>query len=176
LKKVLSIVKVLETDRLILRRLSIEDAEFILELLNEPSFLRFIGDKGVRTLADAREYILKGPVDSYERFGFGLYLTVLKEEEVPIGICGLLKRESLKDIDLGFAFSPKFWRNGYAFESASAVLAYGRSVLGLKRMVAVTAPDNDGSIRVLEKLGFGYEQMVRLSEHGPEIKLLACNL
>jgi len=166
-------VSVVATDRLVLRRLSTDDAEFILELLNEPSFLRFIGDKGVRTLDDAREYILRGPVDSYERNGFGLYLTVLKEGGVPIGICGLLKRESLEDVDVGFAFLPRFWSRGYAFESASAVMAYGRSALGLKRIVAVTNPDNDGSIRVLEKLGLRFEKMVRLSEDGPEIKLFA---
>lgn len=166
-------VNVVETDRLVLRRLSTDDAEFVLELLNEASFLRFIGDKGVRTLDDARDYILKGPVDSYERFGFGLYLTLLKESGVPIGICGLLKRESLKDVDVGFAFLPQFWSRGYAFESASAVMAYGRSALGLNRIVAVTNPDNHGSIRVLEKLGLRFENMVRLSEDGPEIKLFA---
>jgi RimJ/RimL family protein N-acetyltransferase len=168
-------VKVLETDRLILRRLSIDDAEFILELLNEPSFLHFVGDKGVRNLDDARDYILKGPVDSYERYGFGLYLTMLKESGVPIGICGLLKRESLKDVDVGFAFLPQFWSKGYAFESASAVMAYGRSALGLSRIVAVTLSENYGSINVLERIGLSFEQMVRLSEDGPELKLFASN-
>jgi len=166
-------VKVLETSRLILRRLSIEDADFILDLVNEPSWLRFIGDKGVRTIADAREYILKGPVESYERFGFGLYLVELKRDGIPIGICGLIKRESLKDVDIGFAFLPKFWGNGYAYESASAVMAYGRSAFGLDRIVAVTTPDNHSSIKVLEKLGLRFEQMVKLSEDGPEIKLFA---
>ena len=166
-------MKVLETSRLILRRLSIEDADFILDLVNEPSWLRFIGDKGVRTIADAREYILKGPVESYERFGFGLYLVELKRDGIPIGICGLIKRESLKDVDIGFAFLPKFWGNGYAYESASAVMAYGRSAFGLDRIVAVTTPDNHSSIKVLEKLGLRFEQMVKLSEDGPEIKLFA---
>jgi RimJ/RimL family protein N-acetyltransferase len=169
-------VIVLETDRLILRRLSIEDAGFVLELLNEPSFLQFIGDKGVRTLDDARDYILKGPVDSYERFGFGLYLTILKESGVPIGICGLLKREALKDVDVGFAFLPQFWSKGYAFESASAVMAYGRNVLGLNRIVAVTSSDNSGSIKVLERLGLRFEEMIKLSEDGPEIKLFAADV
>ncbi len=166
-------LKVLETTRLILRRLSTEDADFILELVNEPSWLRFIGDKGVRSIADARDYILKGPVKSYERFGFGLYLVELKENGTPIGICGLIKRESLKDVDLGFAFLPKFWGNGYAYESASAVMAYGKSALGLNRIVAVTTPENHSSIKVLEKLGFRFEQMVRLSVDAMEIKLLA---
>jgi RimJ/RimL family protein N-acetyltransferase len=168
-----STLKVLETDRLIIRRLSIDDAAFILELVNEPSWLRFIGDKGVRSIADARDYILKGPVESYERFGFGLYLVELKGHGTPIGICGLIKRESLKDVDLGFAFLPKFWGAGYANESASAVMAYGKSEFGLNRIVAVTAPDNHSSIKVLEKLGFKFEQMARLSVDAPEVRLFA---
>jgi RimJ/RimL family protein N-acetyltransferase len=169
-------VKVLETDRLILRRLTAGDAKFVLELLNEPSFLRFIGDKGVRTLDDARDYIANGPVDSYERFGFGLYLTELKEEGVPIGICGLLKRASLEDVDIGFAFLPGFWGKGYGLEAAGATMAYARATLGLTRLVAVTSPDNHPSIRLLEKLGLGFERMVRLSEDGPEISLLGRDL
>jgi len=166
-------VTVLETDRLILRRLSTEDAEFILALLNEPSWLRYIGDRGVRTLDDARDYILKGPMDSYQRLGFGMYLTELKEGGAPIGICGLVKRASLKDVDIGFAFFPQFWGKGYAYESASAVLAFGRSVLGLRRIVAVTTHDNHDSIRVLEKLGLRFERMVRLSEDDVQICLFA---
>jgi RimJ/RimL family protein N-acetyltransferase len=166
-------VKVLETDRLILRRLSVEDAEFILRLLNEPSFVRFIGDKGVRSIEDARDYISRGPVESYERFGFGLYLTELKESGAPIGICGLLKREALEDVDVGFAFLPQFWRKGYAFESASAVMTHGRKVVGLKRIVAITSPDNDASIKVLEKLGLRFERMTKLSDDEPEVKLFA---
>src|SRR5215467_11823666 len=164
-------MRILETDRLILRKLSIEDAEFILELLNEPSFLRFIGDKGVRTLDDARDYILKGPIDSYDRYGFGLYRAELKESGVPIGICGLLKRESLEDVDIGYALLPAFWGKGYAFESASAVMAFGNSAFALDRIVAITSPENDGSIKVLEKLGFRFERMVKLTDDGPESKL-----
>lgn len=169
-------VKVLETDRLVLRWISVEDAEFILDLLNEPSFLRFIGDKGVRTLADARDYILKGPVSSYEQFGFGLYLTELKESAVSIGICGLLKRETLADVDIGFAFLPQFWGRGYGFESAKAVMTYGRDVIGLNRIVAITSPDNDGSIALLEKLGLKFERLMKLSEDASEIKLFAADV
>jgi RimJ/RimL family protein N-acetyltransferase len=166
-------VIVLETERLTLRRLELDDAEFILGLLNDPSFLRFIGDKKVRTLDDAREYLSSGPIASYERHGFGLYLTERREDGVPIGICGLLKRESLRDVDVGFAFLPRFWSKGYAFESASAVMAYARSVLGLSRVVAITSPDNDSSIRLLMKLGMKFESMVRLSEDSPEVRLFA---
>ncbi len=164
---------VLETERLRLRRLSLDDAAFILDLLNEPSFLNYIGDKGVRTLDDARDYILTGPMASYERHGFGLYLVELKERGVPMGICGLLKRDALDDVDVGFAFLPAFWLQGYAFESASAVIAYGRRALGLNRIVAVTQSDNVGSIKTLEKVGLTFERMVRLSEDGPEIQLFA---
>lgn len=164
-------MNVVETDRLVLRHLSVDDAEFVLELLNQPSFLQFIGDKGVRTLNEAREHILHGPIASYERLGFGLYLTILKETQVPIGICGLLKRDSLQDVDVGFAFLPKFWSKGYAFESASAVLGYGRNTLGIQRIVAITSTENFASIRVLEKLGLRFDRMIRLSEDEEEIKL-----
>lgn len=167
---------VVETDRLVLRRLELGDAEFILDLLNDPSFLRFVGDKGVRTLDDARSYISNGPIASYERFGFGMFLTERKEDRVPLGICGLLKRDSLKDVDVGFAFLPAFRSKGYAFESASAVMSFARNVLGLTRLVAITSPDNDASIRVLEKLGMTFESMVRLSEDGPEVRLFGCRL
>lgn len=167
---------VLETERLRLRRLSLDDAAFILDLLNEPSFLRFIGDKGVRTLDDARDYILTGPMASYERHGFGMYLVELKERGVPMGTCGLLKRDALDDPDVGFAFRPAFWLQGYAFESASAVIAYGRRALGLNRIVAVTQSDNVGSIKTLEKIGLTFESMVRLSEDGPEIQLFASEI
>lgn len=162
---------VLETDRLTLRHLKVEDASFILNLLNEPSFLRFIGDKGVRTLDDARNYILTGPMSSYERNGFGLYLVLLKEGLVSIGICGLIKREALPDVDIGFAFMPQFWSKGYAFESASAVMAYARDPLGLQQIVAITDVDNDASARVLEKLGMRFDKLIRLADGNQDVKL-----
>ena len=164
---------VLETERLVLRRLSRGDAPFLLELLNEPSFLRYIGDKGVRTEADARRYVETGPLASYERFGFGLLRVELKESGEPIGMCGLLKRDALPDVDVGFAFLPRFWSKGYAFESASAVLAHARDALGLRRVLAITSPDNEASIRLLGKLGFRFERMARVPEDGPEVRLFA---
>jgi ribosomal-protein-alanine N-acetyltransferase len=176
MSKGVSPVNVIETERLNLRRLSIDDAGFILELLNEPSFIKNIGDKGVRTIADARQYVLNGPVASYQTNGFGLYLVELKESGQAIGICGLVKRDSLADVDIGFAFLPDFWSRGYALESALAVKAYGLDVLKLKRIVAITNPDNEGSIRVLQKIGLKYERMVRLSEDGPAVKLYVSDL
>jgi [ribosomal protein S5]-alanine N-acetyltransferase len=161
---------VIQTRRLVLRRLELSDAAFILELLNEADFLRFIGDKGVRTLDNAREYILKGPVDSYGRHGFGLYATCLCDG-TPIGICGLVKREGLADVDVGFAFFSRYRSKGYAVESASAVLEHSRRVLRLQRIVAITSPDNAASIAVLERIGLKFERMIRLAEHSPELKL-----
>jgi RimJ/RimL family protein N-acetyltransferase len=166
-------VIVIETDRLILRRLDVEDAEFILRLLNDPSFLRFIGDKQVRTLADARNYILNGPIASYKRFGFGLFITELKESSEPIGICGLLKRDTLDDVDIGFAFLPEFCHKGYGFESAKATLTYGRDVLGRKRILAITSPDNEASIGLLEKLGLKFEGLKKLTDDAPEVNVFA---
>jgi len=168
-------MSVLETDRLVLRKLSVDDAEFILELVNEPSWLRFIGDKGVRTIDDARNYILRGPIASYERFGFGLYSTELKDSGIPIGICGLVKREALENPDIGFAFLPKFWGKGYAYESASAVLGFAKDDLGLTRILAITTPDNYSSIKLLEKVGMCFKELVRFSETGEELKLFALN-
>ena len=165
--------KVLETERLILRRLTEDDAEFILELLNDPSFLRFIGDKQVRNLDDARNYIRSGPMASYDRFGFGLFLTELKESSAPIGICGLLKRGTLDDVDIGFAFLPDFCGRGYGFESARAAMVYGRDAHGLKRIVAITSPENEPSIALLEKLGMKFERLIQLTEDAPEVKLFA---
>jgi len=164
-------LSLLETERLVLRKLSADDAAFIVELLNQPSFLRYIGDKEVRNIADAVQYIQTGPLASYERFGFGLYLVELKENGESIGMCGLLKRDSLPDVDVGFAFLPSFWSQGYAFESAAAVMNYGREVLGLRRIVAITSPDNNASIRLLEKIGLRFEGMVRLASDQPEVRL-----
>lgn len=169
-------MKVLETERLILRRMSTDDAGFILGLLNEPSWLRFIGDRGVRTIEDAQDYILNGPVAMYARLGFGLYLVELKDDGSSMGLCGLIKRDFLDDVDIGFAFLPKYWGQGYAYEAASAVLAYGQGVLGLKRIVAITAPDNDRSARLLEKLGLRFERLVRYPDDGREVRLFAVDV
>ena len=161
----------LETERLLLRELSTADAPFILRLLNEPSFLHFIGDKGVRNLDDARSYILTGPVDSYERRGFGLYCVQLKNTGTPIGICGLLKRESLADVDVGFAFLPEFWNKGYAFESGASILLYGKDVLKLPRIVAITNKDNNASAKLLDKLGLHFDRLITMPGETHEIRL-----
>jgi len=166
-------MKILDTERLTLREMSVEDATFMLELLNEASFLRFVGDRGVRTVEDARGYLLKGPIDSYQRFGFGMYLVELKDEAIPMGVCGLVKREILPDVDIGFAFLPQFWSKGYALESATAVMTYAREVVQLKRLVAIVSPDNERSTGLLGKLGLTFERMIAWPEDGAELKLYA---
>lgn len=171
-----AVTVVATTERLIIRRLTLDDAEFILDLLNQPSFLRYIGDKGVRTQDDARGYLRTGPMASYERFGFGLYLTTLKDGGAPLGICGLVKRDALDDVDIGFAFLPGFWSRGYAGEAATAVLDHARRDAGLSRIVAIVSPDNEPSLRLLERLGLRFERMMQLTEGSPEIKLFALAL
>ena len=162
----------LQTERLLLDKLTIEDAPFMLELLNTPLWLRFIGDRRVRTLEDARQYILNGAIKSYEQFGFGPFLVKLKSTGNPIGMCGLFKRDTLEDMDIGFAFLPESIGKGYGFEAATSVMTYARDVLAATRIVGVTNPDNQSSIHLLEKLGLRFEQTVHLSA-GDEVLLFA---
>lgn len=165
----------IHSDRLLLRPLELGDAGFIFELVNEPSFIQNIGDRGVRTLADAEKYIEIGPLASYAKNGFGLMAVTLKETEEPIGMCGLIKRDALDDVDIGYAFLPTFWSKGYAIEAARAVMGTAKA-LGLKRVVAIVDPVNVGSIRVLEKLGMTFEKMIRLSAEDIELKLFYLSL
>lgn len=153
----------LETARLRLRRLDEKDADFLVELLNEPAFLNHIGDKNVRNAADVPRYLGEGPMRSYLRYGYGLYMVEESVRSVPVGICGLLKRDGLDDPDLGFAFLQRYQGRGYASEAAAAVLAYERQRHQLGRIVAITAPNNVGSMRVLEKLGFREQGKIRLA-------------
>ena len=167
---------ILETERLFLRQLTTDDAGFILELLNDPAFIQNIGDRNVRTIEDACLYILNGPVKSYAKNGFGLYLVVLKETNESIGMCGLIRRDTLEDVDIGYALLPDYWHKGYAVEAARATKTYAKEVIGLKRIVAIVDPANAGSIRVLEKLGLQFEKMVRLSVDDIELKLFGIAL
>ena len=169
-------MKVLETERVVLRRFTVEDDAFVLELLADPAWLRFIGDKGVHSLSDARDYLRKGPIGMYERRGFGAYLAARKSDGVSMGLCGLIKRDALEDVDLGFAFLPAFRGMGYAYESALAVMDHGRKDFGLTRLVAITSPDNVISSRLLDKLGFAFERMISLGDGRPEVRLFAASL
>ena len=166
-------MQILATDRLRLRHLAAEDADFILELLNEPAFILNIADRGVRTLEDARNYIVNGPMASYARHGFGLFLVQLKDAGTPVGICGLIKRDGLDDVDVGFALLERHCSRGYAVEAAAATLIYGLGKLGLKRIVAITAPDNQRSSQVLERIGMRFEKMLDLPQSGGQKRLFA---
>lgn len=147
----------IETRRLKIRWLEIDDAPFIYTLINDPTWIRYIGDKNVSNLEDAKAYIETGPVEMYRNLGFGLNHVSLKQDGTPIGICGLLKRETLDDVEIGFAFLPEFRRKGYAFEAATAILDYGCIKLGISRIVAILTPDNVASRNLLCKLGFEFE-------------------
>ena len=164
---------VLETERLTLRNASLDDAEFILRLLNEPSFLRFIGDRGVRSVDAAERYITDRLIESYIRNGFGLWIVERKALPGPIGICGLVKRDALPDADIGFAFLPEFWSAGYAYESALGVRDYAFGSLGLPRLLAIVNPDNGPSIRLVEKLGLQFERTIELSTKEPPVRVFA---
>jgi len=163
---------VLETERLILGHLDPDtDVEFILRLVSEPPFIRYIGDKGVRTLSDARRYITDGPLKSYEINGYGLYKVELKSDGAAIGMCGLVKRDTLPDADIGFAFLENYWNKGYAYESAAAVMDYAREKLGIKRLLAITTPDNVASGKLLNKLGLRFDRTIQLTPDASEVKL-----
>jgi len=162
-------VNVLATERLVLRWLAADDAEFILELMNDPDWLRFIGDRGIRTVEDARGYIANGPADMISRLGFGLYAVERSKDRTPIGICGLLRREWLEDVDLGFAFLPRFRGAGYAHEAAAATLEHARTTLGLERILAIVSPENHDSVRLLTKLGLTFQRMARPSADADEV-------
>ncbi|MGL4447565.1 MAG: GNAT family N-acetyltransferase [Shewanella sp.] len=165
-------MQIARTSRLILRQLSLEDAAFILVLLNSQGFVENIGDKGVRTLKDAKAYLQQGPLQSYVEHGFGLYAVVLAENGFSIGICGLLKRSTLDAVDLGYAFLPQYWGNGYAFEAAKAALEQGHA-LGIERIVALVSSDNLASKALLNKLGLTFEKVVQLEPSAPVVELFS---
>jgi [ribosomal protein S5]-alanine N-acetyltransferase len=155
-------VTAIETERLRLVEFTTDDTAFVLHLLNEPSFLRYIGDRGVRTIEDARKYIIDGPVAGYERHGHGLMRVLRRSDGEAVGMCGVLKRDSLPDPDIGFSFLPEHWSQGYALEAASAVMQHARGTLGLGRIVAITTKDNRSSMRLLGKLGFRFDRLITI--------------
>ena len=155
-------MEILATGRLRLRTLEHEDAAFYLQLVNDPTWLRFIGDKGIHKLDEARVAIATGPIESQRVHGFSLYLVERKDSGASVGICGLVRRETLPEVDLGYAFLPAHCGQGFAREAALAVLTYAREVLGLKNLLAIVAPDNERSIRLLDALGFRFERRLRL--------------
>ena len=166
----------LETARLSLRRFEFDDAPFIVDLLNQPSFLANIGDRGVRNLDDAHRYLREGPMAMYERHGFGLWRASRRSDDEFVGMCGLLKRDILPDVDVGYAFLPQHWGQGYAFEAANATIGHGARQFGLQRIIGVVSDHNVASIRVLEKVGMRFERMYPMHPGEPEVRLYALDL
>ena len=163
-------MQVARTPRLILWQLTPADASFMLVLLNSQGFIENIGDRGVRTLVQAKDYIVNGPMKSYAECGFGFYAVVLAENGFTIGICGLIKRSTLDNVDIGYAFLPQYWGKGYAFEAAKAAFDLGKS-LGIERIVAIVSAHNSASKALLNKLGLHFERCLQLSDHDAPVEL-----
>ena len=169
--------KILETERLTLREIDPKiDAPFFLELLNEPNFIRYVADRGVRTPAAAGDYIQEKILPSYEKHGFGFYLVELKESRERVGICGLVKREGMADVDVGFSMAARYWSRGYAYEAASALMEWGRKMHGLSRITGLVHPGNSASIRLLEKLGLQFERTIQMPGYDGDTCLFAKNV
>jgi [ribosomal protein S5]-alanine N-acetyltransferase len=164
------------TERLLIRKLTFDDSRFIVKLLNSPGWLRYIGDRGVKTEEDAKVYLQNGPLLSYEENGFGLYLVGLLETGEPIGMCGILKRDSLVHPDLGYSLLPEFTGKGYAYEAANAVVLYAREQLRIKTLLAITMPENATSIKLLEKVGMKYNGVVKSPDGKDNLNLYKLEL
>jgi len=164
-------MNLIETERLTLREFLEEDAPFVLELVNDPDWIKFIGDRGVRTLDDARTYIMERLQKSYQDFGFGMWLVERKEDGAPIGMCGLLKRDYLDALDIGFGYLPAFRGQGYAYESAQAVIEYGKTKLGLKRLLGFVLVGNQKSVKLLKRLGMQYERNFNIPDDDADLEL-----
>ena len=165
--------KSFKTERLFMRQLTEDDAEFILKLMNSPSWLKYIGDRNVHTIEAAKKYLRDGSIKSYVEKGFGFYLCTLKSDAKPIGVCGLIKRDTLEDVDIGFAFMADYEGCGYGYESASAVMGFVENELELDRLVAITSPDNQRSIVLLKKIGLTYEKRIDWEESDEELLLFS---
>jgi len=164
-------METIESERLFLRPLTLEDAEFILQLLNTDGFIKYIGDRNVRTIEQAKDYLLNGPLKSYQVNGFGLSLAELKTDRTPVGMCGLLKRDYLDHADIGFAFLPDHTGKGYAYEIAKEIIHYGLNELQMKKIFAIVLSENSSSIKLLKKLGFRYEKNFISPDTGEELGL-----
>lgn len=166
----------LQTPRLRLREFVPDDAAFIVRLLNEPSFIEFIGDRGVRTQDDAVRYLREGPMASYRAHGHGLLRLSLRDDDTPVGMCGLVKRDTLPDADIGFALLPEYWGHGYVTEAAAAAMHHGREHLGLRRILGITTPHNVRSIAVLGKLGLEFIEEKPLGDRPEPLRIFGCTV
>lgn len=163
----------ISTERLTIRPLTLEDAAFIVTLVNDPDWLRFIGDKAVHSEDDARRYLAAGPLAMYGLHGFGLCAVERNSDRSTIGMCGLIRRDGLQDVDIGYAFLPDARGQGFALEAAQAVLEHGLSTIGIGRIVAITDPDNAASTRVLERIGMRFERHMHLKDNAKRVALYA---
>jgi RimJ/RimL family protein N-acetyltransferase len=168
--------KILQTERLLLRQFNVNDVAFVIQLLNSPGWIKNIGDRNVKTFAQAKNYLLKGPIQSYQLHGFGLSLVLLKETNTPIGMCGLIKRDTLPYVDIGFAFLPDFIGKGYCYEMASAILVHAKNNFKLPRVIAITLPTNKSSINVLKKLGMQFDRKIILPGDTAELELYGIDM
>lgn len=150
------------TSRLAIERFTVDDSENIFELLNEPSFKRFIGDKGIASLDDARDYLKNTPLDHYEKYGYGLFRVSLRDTGAFVGMNGLIRRPEFECPDLGFAFLKAHWSMGYAYESSVAIIHYAKTTLDLDSLIAMADEDNEASVKLLGKLGFRFRQRVMM--------------
>ena len=166
----------IETERLQMRRLTRDDADLLLAVWNDPTFIRFVGDRGIRTITEAVAGFEEGPLKLYEEYGYGPFRVALKASDTPIGICGLFRRDWLDEPDIGFGLLPEFCGHGYGFESAEAVVKHARSELRLPRLAAIVSPDNKASIALLEKLGLQFERMATTGEDEHEVRVYAIQL
>jgi ribosomal-protein-alanine N-acetyltransferase len=162
---------ILETNRLILREADLSDNQFFYELLNSPKWLKYIGDRGIKTLKNAEDYINDKLINSYKSNGYGLYVYELKESHIPIGICGFIKRDYLESEDIGFALLPEYERTGYTYEIALATLNYGENKLSINKVYAITSNDNVASQELLKKLGFNFKSQIMEPGSDEEILL-----
>lgn len=167
-------MQIAETTRLLLSKITLKDADFFLELVNSPQWLKYIGDRKVKTIENAKTYLKNGTLKSYANFGFGFYKLQLKEEgKKPIGVCGLIKREQLEDVEIGFALLPEYEGKGFGYEASVAVLKLAVEKFKIKKITAITLPSNTSSINLLEKLGLSFEKRVKPFEDGEELLLFA---
>jgi len=162
---------ILKTKRLQLRRMTLDDADFIIKLLNSPKWIRFIGKRAVETLDQAREYLLKRVLPNYDSLGFGFYIIEKKSDLSRVGNCGLTLRTGMEHADIGYSLLPQYEGKGYAFEAAEAILKYGFEIHMLEHIEAIVTHDNEASIHLLKKLGMKYKSKIMLPDDDEELML-----
>ena len=162
---------ILETERLIISEISIEDAPFFYDLVNDPDWIQFIGDRNVKSIADAENYISTKIIPSYKKNGFGFYLVSIKSKNLPIGMSGLIDRDGLEYIDVGYAFLPEFRSKGYAFEATKAVLTFAKNDLKIDPIIAIANVDNIKSSKLLERLGLRFDKIIQLEDDAVKCRL-----